>query len=78
MVSHVVVTTELLLRLLRLDKEVAESSFTAYCIQQILVKKNVSTTAFYWTSSSARYLLHKYLHIWRQGFVNKPFSLVNF
>lgn len=70
MVSHVVVTT--------VDKEVAESSFTAYCIQQILVKKNVSTTAFYWTSSSARYLLLKYLHIWRQGFVNKPFSLVNF
>lgn len=31
LVSHVVVTT--------VDKEVAESSFTAYCIQQILVKK---------------------------------------
>lgn len=33
MVSHVVVTT--------VDKEVAESSFTAYCIQQILVKKKM-------------------------------------
>lgn len=49
LVSHAVVTT--------VDKEVAESNFTAYCIQQILHTTNVSTTAFYWTSSSARYLL---------------------
>lgn len=38
LVSHVVVTT--------VDKEVAESSFTAYCIQQILVKKKCFNHSF--------------------------------